>query len=65
MSQTKKEPSNKDITCNSFEEWRAHYLPKTTEREITENLRSDTSKLAVTLANKTIDDLLSQKALNK
>ncbi len=54
-----------ETTCNSFEEWRTHYLPKTIEREITENLRSDTSKLAVMLANKSVDELLSQKALNK
>jgi hypothetical protein len=63
MSQKKAKHVEK--TCNSFEEWRAHYLPKTTESEITENLRSDTSKLAVTLANKSVDELLSQKALNK
>ena len=63
MNQSKAKHAEK--TCNSFEEWRAYYLPRTTENEITENLRSDTSKLAVTLANKSVDELLSQKALNK
>ncbi len=60
-----KKANRVEKTCNSFEEWRAHYLPKTAEREIAESLRSDTSKLAVTLANKSVDELLSQKALNK
>lgn len=63
MRRSKKNRPQK--TCNSFEEWRAHYLPETTESEITENLRSNTSKLAVTLANKSVNELLAKKSLNK
>lgn len=65
MNQPKGKSTPPKKTCNSFEEWQAYYLPEKTEHDLTESMRSNTSKLAVTLANRSVDELLSEKALNK